>query len=87
MPSDSERRPPPNEAAPGGDDVPPSGEEARAQRRATSLPLVWLSLGLLVIGLFAAWMAAVPPFERGAGKPSPATAAHLAPGPPAPIRN
>jgi hypothetical protein len=38
----------------GGDDMAPDGEEARAQRRATSMPIVWLGLGLLVVLAFTA---------------------------------
>jgi len=38
----------------GGEDVPPDGEEAREQRRATSMPVVWLGLGLAVIVAFTA---------------------------------
>jgi hypothetical protein len=43
--------------------MPPSGEEARAQRKATSTPFVWLLLGLLVILLFTLMMAARPSFR------------------------
>jgi hypothetical protein len=40
------------------EDVPPTGEEARAQRRATSMPIVWLGLGLALMASFAIvlWM-------------------------------
>lgn len=34
------------------DDLPPSGAEAQAQRKATSMPLVWLVVGLLLIAAF-----------------------------------
>ena len=47
----------------GGDDMPPSGDEARAQRKATSMPFVWLSLAFLVILLFTLMMAARPSFR------------------------
>jgi hypothetical protein len=43
--------------------MPPSGEEARAQRKATSMPLVWLLLGFLVILLFTLMMAVAPSFR------------------------
>jgi hypothetical protein len=48
----------------GGDDMPPSGEEARAQRLATSMPLVWLALGLIVVLLFALLMTVGPSSRR-----------------------
>ncbi len=81
MPRDFERPRPRDETGPGGDDLPPSGAEARAQRRATRLPLVWLTLGLVAAGLFWAWMAAGPPFHRPGNAPSASTAARLAPVP------
>jgi hypothetical protein len=34
--------------------MPPTGEEARAQRRATSMPIVWLGFGLMVVAAFTA---------------------------------
>ncbi len=40
----------------GGDDTPPRGEEARSQRRATSMPWVWLAAGLLVVAVFVAFL-------------------------------
>ena len=36
------------------DDLPPSGHEARARGRATTMPLVWAVLGLLVVVAFVA---------------------------------
>ncbi len=48
MATSSDRSRPRDETGPGGNDMPPSGEEARAQRKATSMPLVWLLLGLVV---------------------------------------
>ena len=35
-----------------GDDLPPLGAEARSQRKATSMPLIWLVAGLVVIAAF-----------------------------------
>jgi uncharacterized RDD family membrane protein YckC len=58
MSTPGDMRRPPNETGAGGDDVPPSGEEARAQRRATSLPAVWLVLGLLLAAAFAGLLTA-----------------------------
>ena len=43
------------------DDLPPTGAEARAQRKATSMPLVWLVVGLAVVAVFVAVIG------RGAG--------------------
>lgn len=40
------------------DDTPPLGEEARAQRRATSMPWVWMMVGLVVVIAFVAALAA-----------------------------
>ncbi len=34
------------------DDLPPSGAEARSQRKATSMPLIWLLVGLALIVAF-----------------------------------
>ena len=56
------------------DDLPPSGGEARAQRKATSMPLVWLMVGLVLVaafvavvrtggGLFAAHGSGAPPVK------------------------
>jgi hypothetical protein len=61
-------------------DTPPTGEEAKAQSRETTMPLIWIGLGALAILLFA--MFAV---LRGPGDnlihDAPAAAAN--PGPPA----
>jgi hypothetical protein len=34
------------------DDMPPTGDEAHEQRKATSMPVVWLGLGLGVMAAF-----------------------------------
>jgi len=34
------------------DDLPPTGDEAQAQRAQTAMPLVWAVLGLLVVLVF-----------------------------------
>jgi hypothetical protein len=41
-----------------GDDMPPTGDEAHEQRKATSMPIVWLGFGLLLVAAFVAvlWM-------------------------------
>ncbi len=39
------------------DDLPPTGEEARAQGRMTSMPLLWLLAGLLLVVIFVAAIA------------------------------
>ena len=41
----------------GGEDMPPTGEEARSQRRSTSMPIVWLGLALALMAAFAAVLA------------------------------
>jgi len=38
----------------GGNDVPPTGGEAREQRKETTMPLVWLGLGVVIMAAFAA---------------------------------
>ncbi len=85
MPSESDRLRPRNETGPGGNDLPPRGEEARDQRRETSLPLVWLILGLVLVGAFALWIASAPAFNRHMNAPSASTAARLAPDPGKPM--
>lgn len=57
MPTDEERTRSRDERGLGANDVPPSGEEARAQGRETSMPLVWLALGLAVAALFVILLA------------------------------
>jgi hypothetical protein len=39
------------------DDLPPTGGEARAQRKATSMPLVWLVVGVVLVAGFVAVIA------------------------------
>jgi hypothetical protein len=41
----------------GAADESPTGEEARAQRRATSMPIVWLGVGVAIILAFVAALA------------------------------
>ncbi|MBS0412565.1 MAG: hypothetical protein JSR86_21800 [Proteobacteria bacterium] len=40
-------------ADPRRDDLAPVGEEARAQRSETIMPLIWAGLGLIVVLVFA----------------------------------
>jgi hypothetical protein len=55
-----------------GDDLPPSGAEARAQRRSTSLPLVWLAVGLvLIVGFILAITQGGSLFHAQASGPAP----------------
>jgi hypothetical protein len=61
--------------------MPPSGEEARAQRKAISMPLVWLVLGLFVILLFALPMSVKPSFRSSMKGSTAATASALSPPP------
>ncbi len=61
MSIDEERPRPSDERGPGGNDVPPSGEEARAQSKETTMPLIWLVLGALVIALFVVLLAVRSP--------------------------
>ena len=78
MGSDADDHIPPRMVASDGDDVPPTGEEARAQRRRPVMPLIWAVLGLLTILIFAVLLG----LRFGYG-PSPAPA--NAPGGRAPI--
>jgi hypothetical protein len=75
-----EDRPRPrDEKGPGGNDLPPSGEEARAQRMQTIMPLVWLALGIVVIAVFVLLLATRSPrqaYLKGpSAEPVPAPAA------------
>ncbi len=55
-----------------GDDLPPSGAEARAQRRSPSLPLVWLAVGLvLIVGFILAITQGGSLFHAQASGPAP----------------
>jgi hypothetical protein len=60
-----------------GDDVPPSGEEASAQRKQTVMPLVWLVLGAALAALFVILLATLSPLQPSPDarptKPSPAS--------------
>jgi hypothetical protein len=78
MGSDADDDIPPRLAASDGDDLPPTGAEARAQRRRPFMPLLWMVLGLLTILIFAALLG----WRFGYG-PSPAPA--NAPGGRAPL--
>jgi hypothetical protein len=71
---------PRDERGPGGDDMPPSGEEARAQRKATSMPWVWLILAIGLAALFAILLEArsprqAPPMPGGI-PPAPLSSRH-----------
>jgi hypothetical protein len=55
-----------------GDDLPPSGAEARAQRRSTSTPLIWLVVGLvLIVGFVLAITQGGSLFHAPASEPAP----------------
>ena len=61
-----------------GDDLPPSGREARAQRKATSMPLIWFIVGLALIGLFVVVISRSGGlFHTPAAGPSPVKSAHV----------
>ena len=57
--------------------MPPSGEEARAQRKATIKPFVWLVLGLAVAAAFVALLHVRTPFQQPAKVPPPLPAPAL----------
>ncbi len=61
-------------------DTPPTGEEARAQSRETTMPLIWMGLGALAILLFIVFAVLRGPGD-GLVHDAPAAAAN--PGPPA----
>jgi hypothetical protein len=54
---------PRDESGPDGNDMPPSGEEARAQRKATTMPLIWLLLGVGLVALFVILLAIRSPHQ------------------------
>jgi hypothetical protein len=58
-------------------DLPPTGDEARAQRVQTAMPLVWAVLGLLVVLVFVLVLAGRrgPPTSNARVVSSPAAAA------------
>lgn len=45
--------PPRRPGAPSEDDLPPIGEQANWDRWRPTAPLIWLALGLAVVGIFA----------------------------------
>jgi hypothetical protein len=53
-----------------GDDLPPSGEEAQAQRKASVKPLIWLLLGVVLVAAFVALLRMPTPFEQRPGGPT-----------------
>jgi hypothetical protein len=61
----------------GDEDMPPTGEDAREQRRATSMPIVWLGLCLVVAAAFTA--AAGPRFGLSHASVAGASACHSPP--------
>ncbi len=63
VPTEEDRPRPRDERGPGGNDMPPSGEEARAQRKATGRPLLWLVLGLVLVALFVLFLATRSPWQ------------------------
>lgn len=70
MPTDEERPRPRDAKGPGGNDLPPSGEEARAQRKETTMPLVWLTLALVVVAVFVILLATRSPHQPSLKAPS-----------------
>jgi hypothetical protein len=63
-----------------GDDLPPSGAEARSQREATSMPLIWLAVGLALIVAFIVVIAQGGGlFHAQAGGPAPVRGAPASP--------
>jgi uncharacterized RDD family membrane protein YckC len=50
--------------------MPPSGEEARAQRKETAMPLLWLVLGLIVVIVFILLLTARSPKQPFLNGPS-----------------
>ncbi|HEY5107672.1 MAG TPA: hypothetical protein VII73_13040 [Caulobacteraceae bacterium] len=77
-PSDSDHQPASEKEARPDDDLPPTGDEARAQRTATLMPLIWSALGLLVVIAFVMVLLGrhgPPPTSDAASTPVPAAAA------------
>jgi len=61
----SEEQPASEKEARPDNDLPPTGDEARAQRDETAMPLVWAVLGLLVVLVFVLVLA-----SRRGGSPT-----------------
>ena len=76
-----------NALGPGGNDVPPSCEEARAQRRATSMPFFWLVLAIVAILVFTVMMATMPAVRSSLKGQIAATATAISPPPQKQIAN
>ena len=86
MPVDTDKPPLPKGANANGDDLPPRGEEARAQRRETVMPLVWLGLGLLVVIVFVAVLAMRSDYRPFPQAAPPAMQAPSTLAPPVPVK-
>ena len=62
------------------DDLPPSGDESRAQGKATSMPVIWLALGLALVVLFVVAVSGRGLFHTGPAQPAPVKVAPVSTG-------
>src|SRR5438132_3553 len=81
MPQRSGQRRPLSSGKGDGDDLPPSGEEAQAQRKAAVKPLIWLLLGIVLVALFVALLHVGTPLQPHATGQAPLPP-HASSGPP-----
>ena len=56
----SDQQPASEKEAQPDNDLPPTGDEAQAQRTQTVMPLIWAAIGLLVVLVFVAVLAEAP---------------------------
>jgi hypothetical protein len=74
----SDQQPASEKEARPDNDLPPTGDEAQAQRTQTVMPLIWAAIGLLVVLVFVAVLASrrgPAPAADAASNPVPAAAA------------
>jgi hypothetical protein len=69
MPADIDPAAAEGTSTPPAGDTPPSGAEAKAASRATTLPLIWIGLGAIVVAAFVIF-AIVPLGSKLGGRPT-----------------
>jgi hypothetical protein len=69
MPADIDPAAAEGTSTPPPDDTPPSGAEARAERQATTLPLIWMGIGAIAVAAFVIF-AVLPLGSKLGGRPA-----------------